>query len=162
LEKISRFVKKCLGALAASGGNNRLKTKLHSFLQEPIHRSAEIVDYSVNRRDAALEVATFAERSGAIEATLIVVKATDEATPTWMEVEHGYGWIGRAKHVIVHEVKGDHLAILREPHVTALAEVICKHQLAESAGNRSSVRSTSSTSTAKSSSTLVPTTNPKY
>ena len=45
LEKISRFVRKGLGALAASGGNNRLKTKLRRWiLQEPIHRSAEIVD----------------------------------------------------------------------------------------------------------------------
>jgi amino acid adenylation domain-containing protein len=82
------------------------------------------VELAIDGPELEAEVRRFAARPRHIDARLLVVRATATPRPRGQLVAHDQGWGGRARAVIVHDVAADHLGVLREPHVRALARVL--------------------------------------
>ncbi len=70
------------------------------------------------------EVDRFAARPGAVAGRLMIVRATAEELPAWLEVGADHGWGGRAPEVDVHDIAADHLGVLQDPHVWSLARFV--------------------------------------
>jgi len=87
-------------------------------------RRAEPVDLAVSGPAADAAVAEFARRPARIRSALLIVRATDEPIPSWWHVEPEMGWKPFSDRVIVHELPGQHLQLLREPYVPSLARAI--------------------------------------
>jgi amino acid adenylation domain-containing protein len=70
------------------------------------------------------QIRDFARSSNRISARLLIVRATAEQPPDWMEVDRHLGWGDRSHDVRIGEIAADHLGVLREPHVKALARML--------------------------------------
>lgn len=99
---------------------------------------ANLIDFPVDGPDADSAVARFALEGSRLSSRLLVVRATQEPTPTWMTIDPDHGWGQRAEEVIVCDIPANHMDILREPHVGALARAVA--EVAESTSARSGPR----------------------
>jgi amino acid adenylation domain-containing protein len=83
-----------------------------------------LVELAVDGPAVEAEVRRFSEIRTRIGVRLLVVRATGAPGPDWQIIDREQGWGGRARHVRVLDVPADHLGVLREPHVRALARVL--------------------------------------
>lgn len=82
------------------------------------------VDLSVVDAACDADVARFAARPQRIRAPLLVVRATNEARPTWCSVDPDLGWHSFSRRVIAKDIPAKHLEILAPPHVGSLAAAV--------------------------------------
>jgi thioesterase domain-containing protein/acyl carrier protein len=137
-------------------GTLRALTSRLTALQRP-----QPIDLPVDGPEVEAEVERFASHASKLEANLLVVRATGESPPPWLDIASDQGWGDRAERVFVHDIPATHIGILREPHVRSLAEAVAAAMGSAHAGKRSSVLSSSMGSIRKSSPSGLPTTNPK-
>ena len=84
----------------------------------------EPIELPVDGPAVDAEIDRFAARSATVGGRLMIVRATAEELPAWMEVGADHGWGGRAPAVDVHDIAADHLGVLRDPHVRSLARFV--------------------------------------
>lgn len=84
------------------------------------------IDLPVEGPEVDAEISRFFSTPTRLASRLLVVRATGEPTPSWMQVQPDQGWGELADQVIVHDIPAHHLQILREPHVRSLAWAIAR------------------------------------
>lgn len=82
------------------------------------------IELPIDGPEVQAEVQRFCTSRSRLAADLWVVRATGEPSPAWQIIDRAQGWGERAAQVHVHDVAADHLGVMREPHVGALAEVL--------------------------------------
>lgn len=115
-----------LGARLQRRGR-RLATRLRRWAPAGLGRGAaaeQAIDLPIDGPDVDAEVERWSARAGRIDARLVVVRATAAAQASWQIVADDHGWGGRGSPVVVHDVRADHLGVMREPHVRSLARVL--------------------------------------
>ncbi|HEY4183612.1 MAG TPA: amino acid adenylation domain-containing protein, partial [Polyangia bacterium] len=118
-QRIPRFVRQKLDALVARA------PWLRSFLPAPpTSEVARPMDVSIDGADAEAEVRRFASTVGRIEGRLLVIRATKESQPSWVELAPHLGWQGLSPMLVARDVPATHMALMREPYVRAVAEAI--------------------------------------
>lgn len=94
--------------------------KLEAFA----HQGQEVIELSVDGPEVEQELQAFAATQKRINASLLVVRGTEEHVPSWMEIDPHLGWAGRAARVTVKNIDSDHLGVLREPYVQGIAQAL--------------------------------------
>lgn len=79
------------------------------------------IDLPIDGREVEAEIERFGRTPSRLEARLLVVRATGTPAPSWQAIAPDHGWGRRAADVHVLDVASDHLGVMREPHVHALA-----------------------------------------
>jgi amino acid adenylation domain-containing protein len=82
------------------------------------------IELPIDGPEVDRQIREFARNPGRLRSRLLIVRATAAAAPEWMEIDRHLGWDGRAREVQLTEIAADHLGVLREPHVQALARVL--------------------------------------
>ena len=117
---------------------------------QPNRQKGEPFELQVIGPEADYALAQFASQIHQVDAPLLVIRATGTPAVSWMEVAEDHGWGGRAAVVTVKDLNTNHLDIVRGAYAMDLARHFREHEAQWSAGNKSSVRSTSSGSIQKS------------
>jgi thioesterase domain-containing protein len=86
--------------------------------------AAEPISLPIDGPEVDAEIERFAATRYRLDGELLVVRATAEPNPQWRTVRRDQGWGGRARRVRVLDVAADHLGVLEEPHVVALARAL--------------------------------------
>lgn len=84
----------------------------------------EPIELPIDGPEVDAEVARFSATTSRLDACLSIVRATAATVPRWQVVAHDHGWGGRARRVRIHDVAADHLGVMRDPHVRALARML--------------------------------------
>ena len=86
--------------------------------------SDEPIDLPIDGPEVEQEIRRFAAAQRKLDTRLLLVRATAERPPQWMEVDADYGWGGRATQLDVLDLPADHLGVLDEPYVSELARAL--------------------------------------
>ena len=86
--------------------------------------SPRAIDFPIDGTEADVEAARFAARAGKLATRLLVVRATKEPWPEWVTVAPDHGWSGRADTLLVRDIPANHLGVMIDPHVRALAQAV--------------------------------------
>jgi amino acid adenylation domain-containing protein len=86
--------------------------------------SRQPIDVSIDGAEADAEVARFASTISGIAGQLLIIRATAESQPSWMEVSADLGWTGLSDRLTVRDVAATHMELLRRPHVREVAGAI--------------------------------------
>jgi thioesterase domain-containing protein len=112
--QIPAFIRETLGGVTARAPWLRRLRPVPASSRQPI-------DVSLDGADADAEVARFASTITGISAQLLIIRATAESQPTWMEVSADLGWTGLSDRLITRDVAATHMELLRDPHVLEVA-----------------------------------------
>jgi len=122
LDRPSKFVEKMRGRF----GQLYARSTLGRLLENKLEQAGEpqAINLAVDGPEADAEAARFASRPVKLPTRLLIIRATQDGRPDWMTVAPDHGWNERAATLLVRDVPADHLGVLAEPHVRALAQAI--------------------------------------
>lgn len=95
-------------------------------LRQVGQRSALPIDLPIDGPEVEQEIRRFAAAQRKLDARLVLVRATAEVPPQWMHIDADYGWAGRAAQLDVIDIPADHLGVLQDPWVSALATALAE------------------------------------
>lgn len=70
------------------------------------------------------EARVYQARARPFPGPLLVFRATARAEAPWIRLDRDLGWKGMSPDLRVYEVPGDHLGIVRDPHVSRIADAL--------------------------------------
>jgi len=85
---------------------------------------ASAIDLPFDGPEVDAEIRKVSSQFTRIDGRLVIVRATGEPTPAWVETAPDLGWSGLAARLFLHDMSVRHLELLEAPHVARVAAAI--------------------------------------